>query len=153
MAMSPSEGSAQQLPGTAAVSATAQQSLPAAGVRRTKKVPTRWLIERGAARASAPVDVRGGFPGGIRIGNVLERVQLVVSARYLSIGEGAAAGFALRLHELRGAGLVRHGRQAAPCLVVRYQDADVVRTFGVAFRGLARTFSGRWRAEEVLQAL
>jgi hypothetical protein len=37
--------------------------------------------------------------------------------------------------------------------VIRYQDGDQVRTFGLEFRGLARTFSGRWRAEEILQAL
>jgi hypothetical protein len=151
MAMSASRQPARQIQEAGRLNATAQTR--AATATRGRKVPTRWLIERGATRAAAAVDVRGGFPGSIGIGNHFPGTKVVVSARYLVVGEGDSRGFALRLHELRGAGIVRPGRQALPALVIRYQDGDQVRTFGLEFRGLARTFSGRWRAEEVLQAL
>lgn len=149
MAMSASRQPSRQIQEAGRLNVPARQR----PVARRRKVPTRWLIERGATRVAAAVNVRGGFPGSISIGNQFPGTKVIVSARYLVAGEGDSRGFALRLDALRGAGIVRPGRQAAPALVIRYQDGDQIRTFGLEFRGLARSFSGRWRAEEVLEAL
>jgi len=102
---------------------------------------------------AADVDVLGGFPGSIRVVNYLARTTVVVTDRCLIVGEGTRTGFAIPRDDLLGVGLVRAARQAAPALVIRYQDGDTVRTFGIQVRGLARTVAGTWRAEEILRAL
>jgi hypothetical protein len=97
---------------------------PAAHRLPASKVPSRWLIERGPTRASAVVDVIGGFPGSIRSANLLTRTTVVTTDRYLVVGEGTATGFAIRLQDVIGAGLVRSAAQTTPALVIRYRDGD-----------------------------
>jgi hypothetical protein len=125
----------------------------ATGSRRGERLPARWVMQRGPVRANAPVDALGGFPGSLRSRNVLERTTVIVTSRYLVVGEGASDGFALRMDDLRAAGMVRPSPQANPGLVVSFQDGAATGTFALNFRGLARGLSGRYRAEEVLRVM
>lgn len=120
---------------------------------KANRAPARWLIERGTIEASAPVDVYGGFPGSIRSANVLERTQVIATARYLIVGEGTLHGFMLPLNEIFGAGVVRPSRQANHGLVVRFRDGVNVGTFAMHFRGLSRGFSSVRRADAVMNVL
>ena len=125
----------------------------ATGSRRGERLPARWIMQRGPVRASAPVDALGGFPGSLRSRNVLECTTVVVTSRYLVVGEGTGDGFALRMDDLRAAGMIRPSPQANPGLVVSFQDGVATGTFALNFRGLARGLSGRHRAEEVLRVM
>jgi hypothetical protein len=126
---------------------------PTAHRSQTSAVPSRWLIERGPTRATAAVDVVGGFPGAVRAASLLTRTTLIISDHYLVVGEGTPYGFALPLADLLGAGVFRSATQATPGLTIRYREGDTVRTFGMQFRGVSRTLAGAWRAEEALRAL
>lgn len=129
--------------------ASVVEVLPSIPVR-TERVSARWVLERGPVRASAPVDALGGFPGALRVAHRLPKVSLIVTDRYLVIGEGHPAGFALPMEQIAAAGLVRPSSQANTGLVVHFQDGPDIGTFAVNFRGLPRGLSGRLRADEVL---
>lgn len=116
-------------------------------------VPARWVIERGSVIASASVDALGGFPGSIMSGNVLPAVQVLVTPRYLVVGEGMAQGFALMHSRVLGVAVVRPDHACNPSLVVHYQDGPDVGTFGLRVRGLARNVSGAYRAETIASGL
>ena len=120
---------------------------------RHERVSPRWILERGPVRASAPVDVIGGFPGSLRSSNHLQRTSVLVTDRYLVIGEGTHGGFALPVKDVLAAGLFRPSRQVNAGLVVQYQDGAVTGAFALNFRGLARGLSGGRRAEDVLRVL
>ncbi|HEV2074555.1 MAG TPA: hypothetical protein VGR29_13075, partial [Thermomicrobiales bacterium] len=121
--------------------------------RRGRRIPAHWVMQRGPARATAPVDALGGFPGSLRSRNALERTTVAVTSRYLVVGEGTNDGFALRMSDLLSADMVRPSLWSNPGLVVSFQDGAVTSTFALNFRGLARGLSGRYRAEEVLRVL
>lgn len=125
-------------------------SMPA---RRQNEVSARWVMERGPVRTMAPVDVLGGFPGSLESANRFQGTTVLVTSRYLVVGEGTAGGFALPIADVLAAGIVRPSRQTNPGLVIRYQDGSSVGAFALDFRGLARGLSGRHRAEEVLLTL
>lgn len=134
--------------------AASVELLPILKARRQRGgLPARWVMERGAVRASAPVDALGGFPGSLTSRNLLASTTVIVTARYLVVGEGTTEGFALRLDDVRSAGVVRPSRQANPGLVVQFEDGRGIGTFALNFRGLARGLSGRHRAEEILRVL
>lgn len=120
---------------------------------RSGRAPVRWVLERGPVRASAPVDVLGGFPGALGSLNRLPGVSLVVTERYLVIGEGLPQGFALPIGQIRAAGLARPSRQENAGLVIHFQDGPGIGTFALSFRGLPRGRSGRLRAHEALDQL
>jgi hypothetical protein len=120
---------------------------------RHGQVSARWVLERGSVRASAPVEVIGGFPGSLRSSNRLQKTTLIATDRYLVVGEGSTTGFALPMRDVLAAGLVRPSRQANVGLVVHYQDGPAVGTFALNFLGLARGLSGGRRAEDVLRVL
>lgn len=145
----------QWLQGVDRLVAAAADMLPTSSSLPWKadRAPARWLIERGTAEASAPVDVYGGFPGSIRSANRLERTGLIATGRYLVVGEGTINGFMVPLADILGAGVVRPSRQANHGLVIRYQDGLDVATFALHFRGIARGLSGLRRADAVMQAL
>lgn len=127
-------------------------SLPARPWRGAT-VPARWVMERGAVRAAAPVDALGGFPGSLRSRNLLERTTVIATSRYLVVGEGTSYGFVLKLDDLRSVSMVRPSPRANPGLVFHFQDGPAVGTFALNFRGLARGLSGRYRAEDLLRVL
>lgn len=120
---------------------------------RRERVPTRWILERGPIRASAPVDVLGGFPGALHSTHHFRDTALIVTERYLVIGEGAPDGFAIPIVDVLSAGLIRPSRQANLGLIIHYQDGPDVSSFALNFRGLARGLSGRSRADNVLHQL
>lgn len=155
MAMSIGKTAGHRLRGVDRLMATAASLMarPKAHRSHTPAVPSRWLIERGPTRATAAVDVVGGFPGAVRAASMLTRAEMIISDHYLVVGEGTSHGFALPLADVLGAGLIRSAAQATPGLVVRYREGDAVRIFGVRFRGVSRTLAGAWRAEEALRAL
>lgn len=142
----------QSLDRLVAASADFLPQLPIPAWRR-ERVSPRWILERGPVRASAPVDVIGGFPGSLRSSNHLQRTSVIATDRFLVIGEGADGGFALPIKDVLAAGLFLPSRQANAGLSVQYQDGPVVGTFALNFRGLARGLSGVRRAEEVLRVL
>jgi hypothetical protein len=111
------------------------------------------MLERGSVRASAPVEVIGGFPGSLRSSNRLQKTSLIATDRYLVVGEGSTDGFALPMRDVLAAGLVRPSRQANVGLIVHYQDGSEIGTFALNFLGLARGLSGGRRAEDVLRVL
>jgi hypothetical protein len=155
MAMSVDEGHGHRLGGFDRLMATATELISLPSVRRAPapNVPSRWRIERGTTRSTASVDVYGGFPGSIRSASLLTRTSLITTDRYLVVGEGTGAGFAIRIEDMIGAGIVRSAAQSTPGLTIRYRDGDRVRTFGLGFRGISRTVSGEFRAETVMRAL
>lgn len=121
--------------------------------RRHDHVPARWLIERGTTRVKAPVNVFGGFPGSLRSMNRLDDVPLVVTMRYLVVGEGTPYGFAVPIQDVLSVALVRPNRQSNHGLRIWYRDGDQVASFFLDCRGLSRCISGLTRAEQVLQFL
>jgi hypothetical protein len=155
MAMSVGKGHGHRLGGFDRLMATAANltSRPSGSRSHASRVPSRWKVERGTTRATASVDVIGGFPGSIRSANLLTRLALTTTDRYLVVGEGIGEGFAIRLEDVLGAGIVRSPARSTPGLSIRYQDGDAVRTFGLRFRGISRSISGEFRAERVLRAL
>jgi hypothetical protein len=122
-------------------------------LRRRDRVSPRWVMERGPVRASAPVNAIGGFPGSLRSANRLESTSVIVTDRYMVVGEGSTGGFALPMADVLAAELVRPSRQANVGMVVHYRDGSGVGTFALDFLGLARGASGGRRAEEVLRVL
>ncbi len=92
---------------------------------RGRRIPAHWVMQRGPVRATAPVDALGGFPGSLRSRNALERTTVIVTSRYLVVGEGTNDGFALRMNDLLSAGMVRPSPRSNPGLVVSFQDGAV----------------------------
>jgi hypothetical protein len=120
---------------------------------RADRIPARWVMERGAVIASAPVNVLGGFPGSLRAMNRLVAASLLITDRYLVVGEGTPDGFALPIGRILAVARVRPSAHANPGLVIHYQDGPGVGTFGLDFRGIARGRSGRCRADDAFAAL
>src|SRR5688500_17091019 len=96
-----------------AVVAEAIPRLPARP-RRSTRVPSRWLIERGETRVDAPVIAFGGFPGSLRSMNRLDDVRVVVSSRYLGVGEGSSHGFALSMRDVLAVSMVQPDPRTNP---------------------------------------
>jgi len=120
---------------------------------RQDRLPTRWVLERGPVLAASPVDVLGGYPGSLQTCNRFERTHVIVTERYLVVGEGSREGFALPMSDILAAGVVRPSSQVNPGLIIQFQDGSGVGSFALNFRGLARGLSGVLRTEEVLRAL
>jgi hypothetical protein len=121
--------------------------------RRAARVPSRWLIERGASRIEAAVNVQGGFPGALRSMSCLDDTRLIVTARYLVVGEGSAHGFAIPMRDVLEVSQVRPDHRSNPGLMVWYRDSDRVGSFFLAFRGMTRGISGLTRAGQLMQIL
>lgn len=121
--------------------------------RRDTHVPARWLIERGDTRVRVSVNLLGGFPGSLRSMNRLERSSLIVTSRYLSVGEGTAHGFALPMRDVLAATVVRPSRRMNTGLRIWYRDGQQTGSFFLDIRGIERCFSGATRADQVMQVL
>ena len=121
--------------------------------RAASRVPSRWLIERGETRVEAPVVALGGFPGSLRSMNHLSGVNLTCSVRYLVVGEGTSAGFAIPMRDVLSVSMVRPDRHSNHGLMVWYRDGGSTGSFFLQFPGVSRGLSGLRRAEQAMQFL
>lgn len=116
--------------------------------RKSVHIPRAWADERGTDVHRCQVDVLGGFPGCLKAQHRLRGAALAITDRYLIAAEGTVHGFALPLERIRAAGLLPQPGVQPPLLMVWYQDADIVGSFGLRFRGTTRTLHGTSRAED-----
>lgn len=121
--------------------------------RTTVRVPKAWAAERGDTLLQCGVHVLGGFPESLRSQHTLKNTTMHITDRYLIMDEGGINGFALPLERLLGTAILpQHGVQP-PLLTIWYQDSEHVGSFGICFRGTARTFRGQSRAVQAHRLL
>lgn len=147
MAISLGTTSEQLLRGIDRMVASVASVLPIRVGIQQPRLSRAWESDRGRDTLIAQIDVAGGFPGSLRWQNRLNSTSIHLTDRHLIVGEGTAAGFALPLERISGTAIQGTGGLKPPCLTVWYQDADLIGSFSINFRGTARGRSGLLRAE------
>ncbi len=121
--------------------------------RSRPHISRAWSSTRGEEIASALVDVSGGFPGNLRWQQHLSKLNLHLTDSWLIVGEGTQMGFTIPLDRISGVAVQYLGGLQPPSLVVWYQDADMIGSFLVTFRGTSRNRAGQFRAEYLHQLM
>lgn len=147
MAIIPGTRSDGLLSGVVAAVARAVPTVPARAPRRGY-VLSGWITERGTPLMSMTATINGGYPGSIRSMNALQRQQLLVTPRYLVVGEGTTEGFALPMADVLAAQVTQMPSSKRQGLIVWYSDGLEVTSFSVSFQS-----GGKSAAENVLDAL